>query len=125
MSDPATRLVVVAAVVAVALAVAWVARRRNDRIGAPVDVTGLVDGRAAVVFTKDDCATCLETLALLRALEIPIRQVRAEDEPDRLEERNITGVPVTVIVDEEGREHGRFRGKPPRGALRRAVRRAA
>lgn len=124
MSDLELRLVVVGGVVVGALVWIWATRRRAERRGDPVDVSGLVDGPAAVVFTKDDCQTCVQTLDRLRALDLPIRQVRAEEHPEALATRDITGVPVTVIVDAVGTECGRFRGLPGRAALRRAVRRA-
>jgi glutaredoxin len=125
MNEAALRLVVVGAIAAVALVVVWLLRRRAQRTGSPVDVTDLVTGRAAVVFTKDDCRTCVRTLERLRSLEIPVVQIRAEEHPGELASRAITGVPVTVIVDEDGASRGQFRGLPPVRSLRRAVGRAS
>ena len=120
----AVRLGIILAVLAAALVVIWLLRRRADRTGSPIDVRELAAGRAAVVFTKDDCPTCDRTLQKLELLDIPIVRVRAEDRPDELESRHITGVPVTVVVDRTGQNRGQFRGLPPSVSLRRAVRRA-
>ena len=124
MTDPALRVAVLAAIVAAALVVIWLARRRARNVGPPVDVRELASGPAAVVFTKDDCPTCDETLQRLRALNVRIVQVRAEDRPDEFEARGITAVPVTVVLDESGESRGQFRGLPPSASLRRAVHRA-
>ena len=121
--EPIVRLLVVGVVVVVGLAVVWVLRRRAERTGPPIDLGDLAAGRGAVVFTKDDCPTCVETLERLADLDVPIRQVRAEDHPEELESRGIDGVPVTVLVGSTGLPCGQFRGLPPRGALRRAVKR--
>lgn len=123
MSDPA-RILLVLAVVALSLAIAWWLRSRAGRSGDPIDVAGLREGAGVVIFTKDDCPTCVTTLALLDTVSVPVRQVRAEDEPKELEARGVTGVPVTVVVDGSGRPIAQFAGVPPARALRRAVARA-
>ena len=123
--DPVGRLLVVGAVVVTGLVVIWAFRRQAERSGPPVDVVGLVEGRTAVVFTKDDCPTCLRALDRLDGLGIRVHQVRAEEQPEELESRGIDGVPVTVLIDGAGQVQGQFRGLPPRGALRRAVKRTA
>ena len=122
MSDGIARLVIVAVVVGAALLIAWWRRVRAARHGPPIDVGGLVAGPAAVVFTRDDCATCGATLERVGGLGLPVRQVRAEDEPAALAERGITGVPLTVIVDGEGRARGQIGGLPSLRKLRRAAR---
>ena len=119
--EPVVRLLVVGGVVVVGLTAIWVFRRRAERIGPPLALGDLAAGKAAVVFTKDDCPACIDTLRRLAGFDIPIRQVRAEDRPEELESRGIDGVPVTVLVDASGRIHGQFRGLPPKRALRRAV----
>jgi hypothetical protein len=118
-----TRVLIVAAAVAVALGAAWLARRRAALRGPSVETSGLLKGPGVIVFTKDDCATCVEMLGRLATLGLPIRQVRAEDEPDELEKRSVTAVPVTVIQDGAGRPRAQFRGLAPAVALRRAARR--
>ncbi|NNC93801.1 MAG: hypothetical protein HKN80_15060 [Acidimicrobiia bacterium] len=123
MSTEMARLVIVVVAVAAALGVAWLSRRWAGRRGVPVEVSGLLDGPGAVIFTKDDCPTCVEMLGRLASLGLPIRQVRAEDEPDELEKRSVNAVPVTVIQDGAGRPRAQFRGLVPAGALRRAARR--
>jgi hypothetical protein len=125
VTETTLRLVVVGAVLMAALVMIWYFRRRAARTGLPVDVTALVAGPAAVVFTKDDCRTCVRTLERLRTLDIAVVQIRAESQPRALERRAITAVPVTVIVDDGGVTRGQFRGLPPMRALRRAVHRAS
>lgn len=124
MSDELARALLVAGALALALALAWWARRRTGRHGPPADVRGLTTGPGAVIFTKEDCPSCAATLAHLETLDIPIRQVRAEDDPGELERRGVTGVPITVIIDATGRPQRQFAGLPPLRPLRRAVRRA-
>ncbi|MBT8203181.1 MAG: hypothetical protein HKN74_04460 [Acidimicrobiia bacterium] len=115
------RVLIVAAVAAGALVVAWLLRVRARRGVAVVDVSGLTAGPAVVVFTKDDCANCARTLERIGALGLPIRQIRAEDDPEALRSRGITGVPVTVFVDSAGRSRRQFAGLPPARLLRRAA----
>jgi len=123
MSDP-VRILIVLLVAASALAVAWWLRSRAVRSGDPIDVAGLREGAGVVIFTKDDCPTCVTMLALLETTVAPVRRVRAEDEPQELEARGVTGVPLTVVVDGAGRPIAQFAGVPPSRALRRAVARA-
>lgn len=118
------RVVIVVAAVAAALGVAGLSRRWAGRRGMPIEVSGLLEGPGAVIFTKDDCATCVEMLDRLATVGLPIRQVRAEEEPDELERRSVTAVPVTVIQDGAGRPRAQFRGMASASALRRAARRA-
>ena len=123
MSDPA-RVVLVLLVAALALACAWWLRRLEGRSGDAVDVTGLIAGAGIVIFTKDDCPSCVTTLALLDTVPAPVRRVRAEDDPQLFEERRVTGVPVTVIVGQFGRRVAQFAGVPSERALKRAIARA-
>jgi hypothetical protein len=124
MNAELIRVVIVATAVAAALGTAWLLRRRAARRGMSLDVSDLLEGPGVVVFTKDDCATCGEMLSRLTTLGLPIRQVRAEDEPEELEKRLVDSVPVTIIQDGTGRSRAQFRGLAPPGALRRAARRA-
>ena len=118
------QVAVVAAALAAALGTAWWARRSAARRGPAVDVTGLVVGPGVVIFTKDECITCAAALERVEGLGLPVRRVRAEDEPGTLEARGVTGVPVTVVVNQAGGACGRFAGLPARRPLRRAARRA-
>ena len=118
------RVVIVVVGVAAALAVAGLSRRSAGRRGMPIEVSGLLEGPGVVIFTKDDCATCVEMLDRLAPVGLPIRQVRAEEEPDELAVRSVTAVPLTVIQDGTGRPRAQFRGLASVGALRRAARRA-
>lgn len=120
MSDLA-RILLVVSVAALALALAWWLRRRASRSGVAIDVTGLTAGAGVVIFTKDDCASCVTALALLETAALPVRRVRAEDEPEEFEARGITGVPITVVVGGSGRPIAQFAGAPPAWRLKRAI----
>ena len=124
MNPDLARVLIVAAAVVGALGLAGLLRARATGRGDPVDVAGLADGPAIVMFTKDDCSTCVAALERVSSLGLPIRQVRAEDEPDAFEERGVTAVPLTVIIDADGMPRARFAGNPSFRSLRRAVRRA-
>jgi len=120
MSDPA-RILLVLSVVASALACAWWLRAVASRSGDAVDVTGLIAGSGIVIFTKDDCPSCVTTLALLETVTGQVCRFRAEDEPEVFEERGVTGVPVTVVVGASGRPVAQFAGVPSERALKRAI----
>lgn len=115
------RAVVVAGVAAAALLVAWLFRVRARRRVAMVDVAGLAAGPAVVIFTKDDCANCALTLERAVAVGLPAHQIRAEDDPEALRSRGVTGVPVTVFIDSAGRARHQFAGLPSMRSLRRAA----
>ena len=123
MSDPA-RILLVLSVAGMALALAWWLRARAERSGTAVDVTGLSAGAGVVIFTKEHCPSCVTTLGMLETVDVPVRRIRAEDEPEVFEARGVTGVPVTVVVDGLGRPIAQFAGVPPARGLRRAIARA-
>lgn len=123
MTDLA-RVAIVGGVLVAALVLAWWARTLAARRGSPIDVTGLMQGPAVIVFTKDDCANCAAALELVEGLGLPVRQIRAEEEPRVLKERTVSAVPVTVVIDGSGRTRGQFGGVPSKRALDRAAGRA-
>jgi hypothetical protein len=118
------RILIVAGAAAVALGLAGWLRARASGRGDPVDVSGLADGPAIVMFTKDDCSTCVTALERVSAQPLPVRQVRAEDEPEVFEARGVTAVPLTVIIDTAGKPIARYGGVPPTRSLQRAAKRA-
>jgi len=124
MNPDLARVVTVVLITAAALGAAGWLRTRAGRRGEPIDVSGLAEGPAVVIFTKDDCATCAAALELVAGLGLPVRQVRAEDEPEVFEERGVAGVPLTVVIDRDGNRRGQFGGAPAGGPLARAARRA-
>ncbi len=124
MSSDLPQIATVAGAVGLSLGTAWWLRRRAARHGAPINVAGLMAGSGFVIFTKDECPACLATLERLTLFGLPIRQVREEDEAHELRNRGVTGVPITVVLDGNGRPCGQFAGLPKPRALRRAVRRA-
>ncbi|MDH3606812.1 MAG: hypothetical protein OER12_07435 [Acidimicrobiia bacterium] len=119
-----TDVVVVVGVIGAALGLAVAARFWFGPGGPSVDVTGLAQGPAAIVFTRDNCTNCAAALEKVGGLGLSVRQVRAEDEPDELTSRGVSGVPTTVLIDSAGSVTGQFGGVPPRMALRRASKRA-
>jgi len=119
-----TDVIVVVGAVGAAVGLAVLARSWLGPGGPSVDVTGLVQGPAAIVFTRDNCSSCAAALEEVGGLGLPVRQVRAEDEPDELTSRGVSGVPTTVLIDKSGSVTGQFGGVPPRMALKRASKRA-
>lgn len=118
------RILVVGATLLTALAISWRLRAGAARRGDPVDVAPLRAMSSAVVFTRDNCANCAEVMRLLTDLQVPIRQVRIEEEVDLFERLGVAAVPLTVLTDSSGNTRAQFGGVPQRRALRRALRRA-
>lgn len=124
MNPDLARVLTVALAAGAALGLAGWLRVRAARRGNPIDISGLAEGPAAVVFTKDDCSTCTAVLELVSTLGLPIRQVRAEDEPEIFEQRGVTAVPITIFIDGDANPRGQFGGVPARRPFERAARRA-
>jgi thioredoxin-like negative regulator of GroEL len=124
MSDVLSRLLVVVAVVALAAGAAWIIGRvrRPPHPGIVVGEEGSRPG--VVVFTSTTCATCKETIARLEQMRIPFREITSELEPQRFEDWGVVAVPVTVVIDAQGRAVDVFTGVPRTRSVSRSLSRA-
>ena len=123
MDNPALGLVVVTAVILTAAGIAYLSRR-NTTFHPLVDVTGLGLPSGIVVFTSTDCHRCKDALAVVRGLDVPLREVTYELESELQERAGVVGVPLTLVVGESGDSIAQFAGQLNERSLRRAVARA-
>lgn len=77
-----------------------------------------------VLFTSTDCVNCKSARAVVESLRVPVREVTWELEPAVLERLGVEAVPLTVVVDAEGRIELLTAGVPRRRSLQRAATRA-
>ena len=121
-SDVAVRLVPV--LVAAGLVVA-VARYRPRRRGRPLRVEGNLEGPGVYLFTASACDSCdsARSVYVSELGAAGFTELTWEDRPGLLTRLGVADIPVGAVLDSSGREVGSFVGIPPRGALRRAVRR--
>lgn len=124
MDDLAARVLIVAGVVAIAVVATLLARRFGSPHHVPVDLTGLGLPSGIVIFTSTTCANCKEALARVRGTGAPVREVTHEIEEAKFEAAGVSGVPLTVIVDDDGRVVDQIAGVPRPGRLQRSLRRA-
>jgi hypothetical protein len=120
--DLVLRLVLVAGVVAVALLAGWWAGRRQQPTHPPVDLGAIDVPPGIVAFTSTQCDNCKRVMAMLRDLDVPVREVTHELEADSFAKAHVEAVPLLVITDRAGRPIRRLAGTPTRMALKRAVR---
>lgn len=121
MSDTVLQVLLVAVAAAVVGGVALGTRRWQRPGHPPVDV-GLADLPAGIiVFTSTDCSTCHEALAAVKALDVPVREVTWELEPQLLESAGVSAVPLTVLRRGDGTVVDQIVGVPSARRLRRAV----
>lgn len=111
-------------VIVVALVVAFVATKVRRPVHPTVVVGDLGDRPGVVLFSSTDCKTCKETIARLKSLSLPFREVTYELEPHRFEEWEIVAVPLTVFVDVDSRSVAALTGVPSKRSLTRAAARA-
>jgi len=121
MSDPLVRLLVAMAVVAIAVGIAFVAKKLRKPIHPTVRVGDLGDRPGVILFTSTDCTNCKGAIARLKDLAIPYREVTHELEPQRFEDWEVVAVPLIVVVDADGNAASVFSGVPPKRALLEAV----
>lgn len=98
---PLVRIEVVVVVMAIAMAVAWVARRgvalRRRRASLPPSV------RPPVLFTSETCATCSRARRILADANLPeVTEIVWEKHPDLFSAAAIDRVPVFVWADRSG-----------------------
>ena len=110
------RLVIAAALVAVALAAASLAQRRRAASATPaprsalppaVDLAavGIPAAPAFVVFTEETCRTCKAALAVVRGpagAGLPVAEVPFGAQRELHRQHNIDTVPTTVVTDAKG-----------------------
>lgn len=124
MNDIVLRLLVVAAVVAVAAAIAWVIRRVRTPPHPRVIVDEVGERPGVVLFTSTTCPTCKDAIAELESHGIAFREVTNDLEPGRFETWGVAAVPLTVVVDADGGVVRTFSGVPRRRPLMSALREA-
>lgn len=126
------RLLLAAALVVVALAVAWFLERRRQALGpeAPTQPSGFVlpaqldradftspdKPKLVVVFTSATCTTCAEAVAKARVLESPsvaYDEVPWQSRKDLHDRYGIEVVPATLVADADGVVTATFIGRPP------------
>lgn len=123
MSDTLVRVLVVLAVALIAAGVALLTRR-NATYHPPVDISGLDLPSGLVVFTSTQCIRCKEVLAVAKSIDVPLREVTYELEPNLQERAGVVGVPLTLAIDKSGNLVGQMAGMVGVRALRRAAARA-
>lgn len=121
-----TRLLLVAAIVAVALAAAAVARRRTPTlpaISAPGyrvptwvdrdDFDGVDRPWLVAVFTSSTCETCARAIGVANALassEVAVVQAEAAAQRELHQRYAVEAVPMTLVCDTEGAVRASFLG---------------
>jgi hypothetical protein len=121
MSDLTIRLLVVGSVIVVVAIVALVARRLGTPYHAPVDLDGLDLPAGLVLFTSTECEKCRKARAVVKATGAPLREVTYEIEAAMFERGGVSGVPLTVVIEENGGVVAQFAGVPSWRRLNRAL----
>lgn len=121
MSDQILRIVVVLAVVSVAVLAAYIARKLAKPVHPDITVGEVGDRPGVVLFTSTDCSNCKDAIATLEGESIPFREVTYDLEPHRFETWDVLAVPMTVVLDRDGKVVEAISGVPRRRALTRAV----
>lgn len=124
MSPQATRLLIVAGVIGLALIVAFLVRKLQHPTHPDLRVGDVGDRPGVVLFTSTDCSKCKEVIAMLQAEMIPFREVTHDLEPQRFETWDVLAVPLTVVLDVDGDIVGTMSGVPRRRTLIRSVHKA-
>lgn len=110
------RLAIAAALVVIALAVAFVAQRRRGAVASGVPLSsvpssvdlsslGIDAGPAIVVFTEETCRTCAAAIAVVRGpagAGLPVTEVPFAAERELHRRHGIDTVPTTVVADLDG-----------------------
>lgn len=130
------RLLIAAALVVVAVAVAWMIERRRTAahgdaptqprdfaLPVQLDRRDFVDPekpKLVVVFTSATCDSCAETVAKARPLESPnvaYDEVPWQTRRDLHDRYGIEVVPATLVADADGVVTATFVGRPPAAEL--------
>lgn len=123
MGDILVRVVLVCGVLAVAAAVAYLARGRFST-HPELDLTGVEFAPGLVVFTSTACRRCKVVLAAAKATGAPLREVTYEIEAGLQERLGVTGVPLTLVIDTAGQPVAQYAGLVGSRSLRRALHQA-
>ncbi len=120
-SDAVARVLVVAAITAAALAIAFAAPRLSARRAerSPLDLRGIDGG--IILFTDRSCQRCRRVRAMLADLGIDPVEYAYEDHPGDWDRVGVSAVPLLVIRGADGTVTGTIAGLPSRRRLRRAV----
>ncbi|HSF85180.1 MAG TPA: hypothetical protein VLG28_05880 [Acidimicrobiia bacterium] len=121
MDETWLRLLVVAVMAAIVVGAAYGTRRWQRPGHARLDLAGSVFAPGVVMFTSTDCTTCKDALAAVKPLDIPLREVTWELEGNTLEQLDVSAVPLTVFVGNDGEILDQTVGVPRRRWLRRAA----
>ncbi len=121
MSEPVVRLLFAIGVIVAALAVAALAGKFRKPVHPVVHVGEVGDRPGVVLFTSTDCSTCKRTIERLKQLDVSFREVTYELERNRFDTWGVVAVPLTVIVDSDGKVGELFTGVPSRRRLLRAA----
>lgn len=101
--------------------VAWWARTAERRRAgrAPLDLQG-IDGRV-VFFSDATCTRCDIVRVHLESLGAEFVEIAYDRDPETHRRVGVTGVPLLVIRDADGREVRRFAGVMPKARLALAL----
>lgn len=123
MDSTVARVVALVAVLVVAGVLALLSRRAKPQ-HPPVHIEGLGLPAGIVVFTSTDCPRCHEVLEIVKTVGVPLREVTYEIEGDLQRRGGVVGVPLTLVVGENGDVVAQLPGRFRRRALHRAIDRA-
>ena len=123
MDDLWVRLFLVVFLVGVSLGIAWIVGRRTT-YHPPLQLGEIDLPEGIVMFTSTDCSGCREALSVAKATGAPLREITFELEPAIQEQAGVTGVPLTLVVDDGGEPVAQIAGVLKPARLRRELRRA-
>jgi hypothetical protein len=124
MSETLLRAGIVVAVMAIALTIGFVLRRGRWSSHPPIDVSKLALPSGIVVFTATDCSNCKKVLTTLRSVEVPVREVTHELEAATFEAAGVEAVPLTVLIDDQGKVVAQLPGVVSARRVKRSLRSA-
>jgi hypothetical protein len=113
-------VVVLVAILLVIVAVRLVGRWQRP-LHPALDLGDFGPRPGVVLFTSTDCVNCRRARDVVEALGIEAREVTWELEPAVLEAVGVEAVPLTAVVDREGRIELLTAGVPRRRSLLRAA----
>lgn len=122
--NPLMRVLAVGAAVALVIAIARLASRWQRPTRPPIDLDGLGSRPGVIVFTSNDCGTCVEATGIVRRTGVEARDVAWEREPAVFERYGIDAVPLVVVLDAEGNSFMFETGVPDARRLSVAIRKA-